>query len=154
MKFALRRIWRSIRANVRTMRRGSYAIIAILLGLFVYTIVIADRAWTFAGEADVSAAGYIAMVFGVLFSLIVGIGLMGLLFYSSRAGYDEPAKLIVSAIGVSETPNHRNSLKNSLSAGNSAGDGCDQHCVASQPMQSIAGQTPGNVPSETDLHAG
>jgi hypothetical protein len=34
------------------------------------------------------------MLFGVLFSLIFGIGLMALVFYSSRAGYDEPAKLV------------------------------------------------------------
>jgi len=32
---------------------------------------------------------------GILFSLVVGIGLMALVLYSSRAGYDEPAKLIV-----------------------------------------------------------
>ena len=36
----------------------------------------------------------LAMVFGVIFSLVVGIGLMALLFYSSRKGYDEPAVLI------------------------------------------------------------
>jgi hypothetical protein len=35
--------------------------------------------------------GWIALGPGVVFSLIVGIGLMTLLFYSSRRGYDEPA---------------------------------------------------------------
>jgi hypothetical protein len=34
------------------------------------------------------------MALGVVFSLVVGIGLMALVFYSSRSGYDEPAKLI------------------------------------------------------------
>jgi hypothetical protein len=29
-----------------------------------------------------------------VFSLVVGIGLMALVFYSSRKGYDEPAVLI------------------------------------------------------------
>jgi hypothetical protein len=33
------------------------------------------------------------MGFGIAFSLIVGIGLMALIFYSSRRGYDEPAQL-------------------------------------------------------------
>jgi hypothetical protein len=33
--------------------------------------------------------GYIAMTLGVVFSLVVGFGLMTLLFYSSRHGYDE-----------------------------------------------------------------
>ncbi len=36
------------------------------------------------------AVGYIAMALGVTFSVIVGCGLMTLLFYSSRHGYDEP----------------------------------------------------------------
>jgi hypothetical protein len=30
------------------------------------------------------------MIFGVLFTIVVGVGLMGLIFYSSRRGYDEP----------------------------------------------------------------
>jgi hypothetical protein len=32
----------------------------------------------------------VALAVGVIFSLAVGIGLMALLFYSSRRGYDEP----------------------------------------------------------------
>jgi hypothetical protein len=36
--------------------------------------------------------GYTALAIGVVFSSIVGIGLMALLFYSSRRGYDEPPK--------------------------------------------------------------
>lgn len=36
------------------------------------------------------------MALGMVFSLLVGVGLMALVFYSSRAGYDEPAKLIGS----------------------------------------------------------
>ena len=35
--------------------------------------------------------GYVAMTIGVVFSLLVGIVLMALLFYSSRHGYDERA---------------------------------------------------------------
>jgi hypothetical protein len=34
---------------------------------------------------------YAAMFGGVLFSLLVGGGLMALVFYSSRAGYDDKA---------------------------------------------------------------
>jgi hypothetical protein len=36
--------------------------------------------------------GWIALMIGVVFSLIVGIGLMALVFYSSRKGYDEPTQ--------------------------------------------------------------
>ncbi len=35
--------------------------------------------------------GYVAMTIGVVFSLLIGIALMALLFYSSRHGYDERA---------------------------------------------------------------
>jgi hypothetical protein len=31
---------------------------------------------------------------GAIFSVVVGVGLMALIFYSSRKGYDEPAVLI------------------------------------------------------------
>jgi hypothetical protein len=36
------------------------------------------------------AIGYVAMGFGIVLSLLVGCGLMALVFYSSRHGYDEP----------------------------------------------------------------
>jgi hypothetical protein len=36
-----------------------------------------------------SVHGYVAMILGVVFSLAVGCGLMALMFYSSRHGYDE-----------------------------------------------------------------
>jgi hypothetical protein len=36
-----------------------------------------------------SIHGYIAMILGIVFSLVLGCGLMALMFYSSRHGYDE-----------------------------------------------------------------
>jgi hypothetical protein len=56
--------------------------------------VIGYLGWMSGGDADVPTSGYVAMAFGVIFSLAVGIGLMTLIFYSSRKGYDEPAVLI------------------------------------------------------------
>ena len=38
-----------------------------------------------------SIHGEIAMVLGVFFTLLVGVGLMLLLFYSNRSGHDEAA---------------------------------------------------------------
>jgi hypothetical protein len=35
---------------------------------------------------------YLAMGLGILFSIVIGCGLMALVFYSSRHGYDEPAR--------------------------------------------------------------
>ena len=34
--------------------------------------------------------GYIARGLGIVFSLVIGCGLMALVFYSHRHGYDEP----------------------------------------------------------------
>ena len=47
-------------------------------------------AWT-RTNAEMSVHGWIALTLGILFSLIVGCGLMALVFYSSRRGYDERA---------------------------------------------------------------
>jgi hypothetical protein len=47
----------------------------VLLGLLVAATLFAIRSWT--------------STIGVVFSLLVGIALMTLLFYSSRHGYDE-----------------------------------------------------------------
>jgi hypothetical protein len=84
--------WRNLLAGAKNTSGASYAIIAILLGLLVWTIVVAGWGWTATAGADVSHAGYVAMALGVFFSLAVGFGLMVLVFYSSRSGYDEPPK--------------------------------------------------------------
>ena len=75
--------------SLRQNSIGTWIVLTVLLLLLVATGVIAYLGWTL-GYADVPASGYIAMGFGVIFSLVVGVGLMALLFYSSRKGYDEP----------------------------------------------------------------
>jgi hypothetical protein len=77
------------------MGAGSWTILIVLLSLLAITLVIVYCGWTSAKETDVPTAGYVAMVIGVIFSLAVGFGLMALVFYSSRKGYDEPPVLIV-----------------------------------------------------------
>nr|WP_228748232.1 hypothetical protein [Bradyrhizobium sp. BR 10289] len=66
----------------------------VLLLLLAGTLVIAVLGWSSGSGADVPASGYVALALGVLFSLAVGFGLMGLVFYSSRGGYDEPPQLL------------------------------------------------------------
>jgi hypothetical protein len=68
---------------------GGWIVIAVLLLLLGGAGFIAYRGLT-VDSVDVPAQGYIAMTVGVVFSLIVGVGLMVLVFYSSRKGYDEP----------------------------------------------------------------
>jgi hypothetical protein len=58
--------------------------LALLCGVSYYAYR-ALTAWRSNARQD-----YIALGLGVGFSLIVGCGLMALLFYSGRHGYDEP----------------------------------------------------------------
>ena len=76
------------------MGLGSWIILIVLLLLLVATGVVIYFGWTLANGTDVPTSGYAAMVFGVIISLAVGFGLMALIFYSSRKGYDEPPVLI------------------------------------------------------------
>lgn len=73
-----------------TMKTAS--ILAVLIGgaiagLVLFLMYLAPDT----GGAVVSGHGTVAMVLGVVLSLIVGIGLMTLVFYSSRRGYDDDA---------------------------------------------------------------
>ena len=88
--------WRDLLSSANKIGRGSFAIIAILLGLLIWTGVLAGKGWSSADGTEVPLAGYFAMAIGIVFSVLLGVGLMALVFYSSRAGYDEPAKLIRS----------------------------------------------------------
>jgi hypothetical protein len=82
---------------------GSWTVLVVLLLLLAGTFAIIYFGWTLANGTDVPASGYVAMAFGVLVSLGVGFGLMALLFYSSRKGYDEPPVLILPAGDGSES---------------------------------------------------
>jgi len=46
-------------------------------------------AWRLSGNAPMSVHGYVALALGVGLSLLLGFGLMGLAFYSSRHGWDD-----------------------------------------------------------------
>jgi hypothetical protein len=74
--------------------RGTFvktALIAVpLLAMLVAAGWIAARAWISISGPPLPVAGYVAMALGIGFSLVVGCGLMALLFYSNRHGYDEP----------------------------------------------------------------
>jgi hypothetical protein len=73
---------------------GGWIVIAVLLLLLGASGFIAYRGLTI-DNVDVPASGYFAMAFGVIFSLVVGVGLMALIFYSSRKGYDEPPAVVL-----------------------------------------------------------
>jgi hypothetical protein len=69
---------------------GTFAIVVALSALLAAAGWYAARAWISVSGPPMPATGYIAMALGILFSLVLGCGLMALLFYSNRHGYDEP----------------------------------------------------------------
>ncbi|MGB8577035.1 MAG: hypothetical protein WCD56_10775 [Pseudolabrys sp.] len=64
-------------------------IIVPLLALLALSVWFAAAAWWHLAGDAIPFYGYVAIAGGVLFSLLVGGGLMGLVFYSSRHGYDD-----------------------------------------------------------------
>ena len=69
---------------------GTIAILTGLIAILAAALSFAADVWTSISGPPMPAVGYVAMILGVVFSLLVGCGLMALLFYSSRHGYDEP----------------------------------------------------------------
>jgi hypothetical protein len=92
-----------IRDNVHGHR--SWITVLALFALLAGVGFVAYAGWRRDGDFAMPAAGYLALALGVVFSLMVGIGLMALLFYSSREGYDQPPTLIVPA--PDEAEDHR-----------------------------------------------
>ena len=68
----------------------------LLVLLFVIALAAAAFAavytWVSFGEVEMSIHGFLAMGLGIVFSLILGAGLMFLVFYSSRHGHDDEPK--------------------------------------------------------------
>ncbi len=64
-------------------------IIFALFSLLAGSVWFAGAAWERLGGEPMPLYGYAAIAGGVLVSLLVGGGLMGLVFYSSRHGYDD-----------------------------------------------------------------
>jgi hypothetical protein len=69
---------------------GKIILIVALFALLAGSIWFAVQAWT-SLDTPIPAQGYIAMALGIVFSLVVGVGLMMLVFYSNRHGYDDRA---------------------------------------------------------------
>jgi fatty acid desaturase len=69
---------------------GSIALIAALVAMLAASLWFAAGAWLNIAGPPMPRVGYIAMTLGIVFSLLIGCGLMVLVFYSSRHGYDEP----------------------------------------------------------------
>jgi hypothetical protein len=74
---------------IDAMSLGSWTIAAILVGLLIAAGVVAYLGWTSESGPPLPTTLYVMMGLGIGFSLLIGIGLMALVFYSSRHGYDD-----------------------------------------------------------------
>jgi hypothetical protein len=64
-------------------------LVVVLFALLALSVWFAGYGWTHIGGDPVPSYGYVAIAGGAVLSLVVGIGLMALVFYSSRHGYDD-----------------------------------------------------------------
>jgi Na+-driven multidrug efflux pump len=69
-------------------RPALIAVIVAGIALLAVVIVVAV-ALSGIGEVEMSAAGWAAMLLGIVMTLGLGFGLMSLVFISNRRGYDE-----------------------------------------------------------------
>jgi hypothetical protein len=73
------------------MSRGQVVILVALIVMLILTIVWAVSVWTASNDVQMGKHGWIALGLGTFFSLIIGCGLMALMFFSSRSGHDDAA---------------------------------------------------------------
>lgn len=71
------------------MSRSMWIVIAVAAAVVVAVIAVVAGLWATIGANQISAAGWAAMILGALVTLGLGTGLMSLVFFSSRHGYDD-----------------------------------------------------------------
>ena len=69
--------------------RRAWAAVAAAIAAVAAVAFVSLRFWGALGAAEISTLGWLAMGFGILFTVALAVGLMTLMFYSSRHGYDE-----------------------------------------------------------------
>jgi hypothetical protein len=69
-------------------------VIILLLAILAGAVFVGHYGWVSAGDVAMPAWGWLMLGLGIFFTLLVGFGLMALVFYSSRAGFDEPPEVV------------------------------------------------------------
>lgn len=65
--------------------------LVVLLGLLLASSAVGFWVWQELGDVEISRHGWIALGLGAAATFLVGAGLMALVFFSHRRGYDERA---------------------------------------------------------------
>jgi len=68
-------------------------VIILLLAILAGAVFVGHYGWI-SGDVAMPAWGWLMMGLGIFFTLLVGGGLMALVFYSRRVGFDEPPELV------------------------------------------------------------
>lgn len=71
------------------MNKIGIALLVFMGALLAYAAYYAWQLWTAVTDVNLGFHGWTALILGVVLSLALGIGLMFLVFYSNRKGYDE-----------------------------------------------------------------
>jgi hypothetical protein len=72
-------------------------VIIVLLSILAGAVFAGHHGWVSAGNVAMPAWGWLMMGLGIFFTVVVGGGLMALIFYSSRAGFDEAPEIELDA---------------------------------------------------------
>src|SRR5262249_46272024 len=78
--------------NPMATRRSTWLAVVVAVIVLVAVLVTVAVMWEEIGDVELSTTGWVALVLGVLFATGLGVGLMALLFYSEREGYDDPTE--------------------------------------------------------------
>ncbi|MCP4329863.1 MAG: hypothetical protein GY791_15660 [Alphaproteobacteria bacterium] len=67
-------------------------LVVVMLGLLVLAAAIGAYMWWQLGDVEMSRAGIVALIAGVVATVGLGAGLMWLVFYSHKRGYDDEVR--------------------------------------------------------------
>jgi hypothetical protein len=71
-------------------RKSTWIAVAAAVAVVIGLIMLMTSVWSGLGDSGISAAGWVALMLGIVVTLALGIGLMALVFISSRRGFDDP----------------------------------------------------------------
>ncbi len=70
----------------------TFGFVLVMLLLLLLAAAFAVHVWRQIGNVEMSGAGIGALIVGVVLTTGLGVGLMWLVFYSSKRGYDDDVR--------------------------------------------------------------
>ena len=77
--------------GMKRLGTGQIVLLFSLFGILGLTVSWAVYVWNQSSGSPMDKHGWIALGLGTFFSLLIGCGLMALMFFSSRSGHDDAA---------------------------------------------------------------